>query len=256
MLAEGQSAEQVDNYIRQDLSSITLDSGDLRDVVAKVASTARTALPSVWGLSLSAGDPDTSVRATHAEPEPVAELERLQHVRGSGVSLEALARNRPVTCTLEDLARRWPDLAAEAERHGVTTVIAIPVGVASQPVGVLTLYVTHPDVLELQPTESVARALAAHAAVILRNATLFAAAQARVAQLAEALETRETIAQAKGVIMARHDCDPDTAFELLRDISQRSHRKLRDVAAEVVTSMGAGARPYGITDDPPEGNDR
>src|SRR5579862_2311662 len=47
---------------------------------------------------------------------------------------------------------------------------------------------------------------------------------------------RATIEQAKGILMARHSVDADTAFERLRDHSQHNGRKLSDVAAAVVES--------------------
>lgn len=53
-----------------------------------------------------------------------------------------------------------------------------------------------------------------------------------------ALETRAVIEQAKGMVMLREGLDPDAAFRMLVAISQRSHRKLRDVAALVVGSAG------------------
>ena len=47
---------------------------------------------------------------------------------------------------------------------------------------------------------------------------------------------RAAIEQAKGILMERHSIDADRAFELLREQSQRSGRKLADVAAAVVAS--------------------
>jgi two-component system, response regulator / RNA-binding antiterminator len=47
---------------------------------------------------------------------------------------------------------------------------------------------------------------------------------------------RATIEQAKGILMARHSLDADRAFEMLRDHSQRTGRKLADVALAVVES--------------------
>jgi AmiR/NasT family two-component response regulator len=47
---------------------------------------------------------------------------------------------------------------------------------------------------------------------------------------------RATIEQAKGILMARHGIDQQGAFELLRSHSQRSGRRLVDVAQAVVES--------------------
>jgi response regulator NasT len=47
---------------------------------------------------------------------------------------------------------------------------------------------------------------------------------------------RATIEQAKGILMARNSIDADTAFEMLRNRSQQSGRKLGDLADAVVQS--------------------
>ena len=55
-----------------------------------------------------------------------------------------------------------------------------------------------------------------------------------MALLATALDSRDTIGQAKGVLIVTFGCSPDEAFQLLRTQSQRENRKLVDVAAEIV----------------------
>jgi response regulator NasT len=47
---------------------------------------------------------------------------------------------------------------------------------------------------------------------------------------------RAVIEQAKGILMARHSVDADTAFELLRSHSQHNGNKLFEVASSVVES--------------------
>ena len=47
---------------------------------------------------------------------------------------------------------------------------------------------------------------------------------------------RAVIEQAKGILMARRGIDAETAFELLRDTSRRSGRKVGDVADAIVQS--------------------
>ena len=76
--------------------------------------------------------------------------------------------------------------------------------------------------------------------------TTLAGSHERIDQLTEALETREVIAQAKGIIMAKEACDAEEAFAVLRRISQHTHRKLRDVAAEIVISVNHNADGNGV----------
>jgi hypothetical protein len=56
------------------------------------------------------------------------------------------------------------------------------------------------------------------------------------AHLQVALNNSREIGTAIGVLMAHHKVTQDAAFALLRQASQTLHRKLRDVAAEVVTT--------------------
>jgi hypothetical protein len=52
--------------------------------------------------------------------------------------------------------------------------------------------------------------------------------------LATALESRDLIGQAKGVIMVSVGCSADEAFQLLKQQSQHENRKLVAVAADIV----------------------
>jgi AmiR/NasT family two-component response regulator len=56
----------------------------------------------------------------------------------------------------------------------------------------------------------------------------------KVGQLENALERRATIERAKGILMERHNVGEQRAFELLRDHSRASGRRVIDVARSVV----------------------
>jgi AmiR/NasT family two-component response regulator len=57
-----------------------------------------------------------------------------------------------------------------------------------------------------------------------------------IANLERALLTSRRISTAVGMLMATRRVTEDAAFNLLRLASQRSERKLRDVAEDVITS--------------------
>ena len=57
-----------------------------------------------------------------------------------------------------------------------------------------------------------------------------------------ALETRDLIGQANGVIMASMGCSPDESFMLMVKQSQHENRKLTDVAAEIVQRVTSRRR--------------
>ena len=55
----------------------------------------------------------------------------------------------------------------------------------------------------------------------------------KIMNLERALESSREIGCAMGILMARELCTQDQAFDRLRTASQHTHRKLRDIAAEV-----------------------
>ncbi|MDJ0462783.1 ANTAR domain-containing protein [Streptomyces sp. H27-C3] len=61
-----------------------------------------------------------------------------------------------------------------------------------------------------------------------------------VDQLATALRTRPVIDQATGMVTHMLGCDAQDAFGMLRRFSQRSNRKLAEVAESVVRGRGRG----------------
>ena len=65
---------------------------------------------------------------------------------------------------------------------------------------------------------------------------------AQVRQLQTALETRIVIEQAKGVLAGQSQTPIEDGFEVLRKRSQLQNRKLREIAAEIVESVGADGR--------------
>jgi AmiR/NasT family two-component response regulator len=100
--------------------------------------------------------------------------------------------------------------------------------------GVLNLYSRHRPFGEAD--EAVGRRFMPPASVAVANARAYAKAHAVIEQLQEALQTRDVIGQAKGIIQAREHCGPEEAFERLRDLSQHRNVKLRDLAKAMVES--------------------
>ena len=62
------------------------------------------------------------------------------------------------------------------------------------------------------------------------------ALETEVAQLRTAMDSRAPIEQAKGVLMLLTGCGDQVAFDVLTHISSHTHRKVRDVASELVGS--------------------
>jgi len=83
------------------------------------------------------------------------------------------------------------------------------------------------------PGELLARLAVHHELACLRTFALDEA-EDRSANLAQALASNRQIGAAIGILMASHKVTSDRAFALLREASNRTNRRLRDVADQVV----------------------
>ena len=96
----------------------------------------------------------------------------------------------------------------------------------------LTLYSTRTEAFTQED-----RATGSMLAVIAAHLISAALAQEQIVQLRQGLESNREIGRACGIIMARGNLTPDQAIDLLRQSSQRSNRKLRDIATDIVDTV-------------------
>lgn len=78
------------------------------------------------------------------------------------------------------------------------------------------------------------------------SADLIAALEQEVAQLRRALTTHAVVDQAMGVVIAYARVEPDTAWEILRDVSQHTNTKLREIAEHIVQWPRCGWLPQEV----------
>jgi AmiR/NasT family two-component response regulator len=78
-----------------------------------------------------------------------------------------------------------------------------------------------------------------HELASLRNFALDEA-ENRSANLEQALSSNRQIGAAIGILMAMHKLPSDRAFALLREASNNTNRRLRDVADQVVLTGSLG----------------
>ncbi|QDQ09804.1 ANTAR domain-containing protein [Streptomyces spectabilis] len=70
-----------------------------------------------------------------------------------------------------------------------------------------------------------------------------AALQEEVAQLRRAVDSHAVVDQAIGIVMACGGTRPETAWELLREVSQNTNIKLREIAEHLVRWPRCGGLP-------------
>jgi hypothetical protein len=120
---------------------------------------------------------------------------------------------------------RWPRFAAEAARLGVGSCMSFQLFVERDSLGALNLYSRSPHAFGAE-SEDIGLVFASHAAVALSGAQT-------EENLRKAMNTRDVLGQAKGILMERYKLTSDQAFHTLARASMQANRKIIDVAVEL-----------------------
>lgn len=133
---------------------------------------------------------------------------------------------RPVL--VDDLAaeRRWPGFTGRACALGLASMLAFPLVMPASPSAVLSVHATVPAAFDAGTVR-----LLSDCSVPLSLAVRHVA---QTDSLRQALETRQVIGEATGILMERHRIDSVTAFEQLAHASQRLNTKLRVIAEHLL----------------------
>ncbi|MDO5499101.1 MAG: GAF and ANTAR domain-containing protein [Propionibacteriaceae bacterium] len=163
---------------------------------------------------------------TAAETDPiVGELHRIQFETGEGPCIQTSVEHETVVSNDLCDEPRWPRFCPQVVELGIRSTLSLELFVGRHEYGALNVYSSAPGAFDLE-AESVGLLLASHAALAM-------VATDTEQGLRMALNTRDLIGQAKGILMERHRVDSTKAFDMLVRSSQRRNRKLRDLAAQV-----------------------
>jgi GAF domain-containing protein len=217
-----------------ELGRMKLGEGDLQAVLGRVAQLARQTLPGMAGASVTLVESDRAFTAAFTG-QLALDLDETQYQDGFGPCLE-VAQSAGIVAVPDMAAEtRWPAFARQALAAGVRSSLSVALPLQEAVLGALNLYATEPGIFDQDAVE-MARTFAGYAAVAIANARLYQSTAALAENMRRAMETRAVIEQAKGILVAQQHCTPEQAFELLTRLSQTTHRKLRDCAADLVAS--------------------
>jgi len=126
---------------------------------------------------------------------------------------------------------RWPEFGRRAaEETGVLSMLSYRLFFEDDDqVAALNIYATKPYAFD-DSDETTGLVLATQASFAISGA----AQDEKIEHLERALSSNRDIGVAMGIVMNRYLVSRDEAFNILRMVSQHSHRKLVEVALEVV----------------------
>lgn len=182
-----------------------------------------------WGgISLIQGEVIESRAPTD---QIVAELDALQSEFDEGPCLSALREKQ--TVKIDDMAadERWPRFSTAAAERGVCSSLSFRLFVRGGNLGALNLYGGEANRFS-DDSIVIGEVLAQHASVAL-------ATVATEAQFGRAVDSRDIIGQAKGLLMQRNGVDGHHAFRMLTRASQDTNTKLIEIARQLVQAHEA-----------------
>ncbi|MDT5237539.1 MAG: hypothetical protein QOF47_3526 [Mycobacterium sp.] len=163
--------------------------------------------------------------ATHKWP---ILLDEIQQRHREGPCLTAAWEEKIIHVADLEADDRFPLYRQDGlDRTPIRSVMAFQMFIADERMGALNVYAEESHAFG-QESRDIGLIFAAHSSVAWNSAR-------RDEQFKRALASRDTIGQAKGMIMERYGVDAVQAFEVLRKLSQDSNVPLVQVATELVT---------------------
>jgi GAF domain-containing protein len=169
--------------------------------------------------------------------ERASRLDESQYATSEGPCLHSLDTGQPVHIADAEVEVRWPNYLAVARGQGLRSSLSLPLTVRGVTAGAMNIYGFEAGDAFADPVRQRCEVFAGQASGALQ----LVLGQVRDSeirdQLEQALSSCTVIDQAIGILMGQQLCTADEAFALLRMRSQSSQRKLRDVAADVITKV-------------------
>jgi transcriptional regulator with GAF, ATPase, and Fis domain len=185
------------------------------------------------GIMLADQRGGLEVLAASSHATWLLELFELQH--DEGPCLDAFRSGQAVS-KADEVAMRasWPSFTPRLAQAGFASAQAIPMRLRNDVIGALNVFRVAPGALS-QSDMQLARALADVATVGIVQQRVISARDLLAEQLQDALTSRVSIEQAKGVLAERVGVGVDDAFALLRTHARRHGLPLRQVVAGVLS---------------------
>jgi transcriptional regulator with GAF, ATPase, and Fis domain len=228
------------------LTRFLVTESSVGDTLLQVAEIAVEALPParMAGVTLlgETGRPTTAVFTDEDSPA----IDQAQYDSGNGPCLDAWRHRQVIVVDdVDKVADEYAEFSAACAEHGVYSTLSLPLVAAGTGLGALNLYAPLRNGFGAEHVD-LGQDLAVAAATVLANASAYWTTYEHSLNLAEAMKSRSTIEQAKGMLMANSPhLSPDDAFQILSKASQRENRKVREIAQQIV-DRAAPPRPPSV----------
>jgi GAF domain-containing protein len=217
------------------MSGLLLSRETVTSALSLITSVAVETMPGAVGAGVTILDEQG--RRTSAATDPrVERADALQYEYDEGPCLAAVALRQLVR--VDDVAGdpRWPRWSADAAPLGLGAALSSPMMAAGdRPLGAVKVYGARARAFDDQAGRLLTL-FAAQAAVLVANVQSHERAQRLSDGLRRAVHERDAVSVAKGVLMARHGVDEETAFSMLLARAAQDETPLVEAARAVAHS--------------------
>ncbi|MEJ2867473.1 ANTAR domain-containing protein [Actinomycetospora sp. OC33-EN08] len=232
----GDSGERVGADLAQALDEAArglMERGDEESVEYTLRLIVRGAIrtiPHVEEAGISLVERSGTVESYAPSSDVVSDLDQFQNEIGEGPCLDSIwHEQRTLIDDMADAKDRWPRYAPAALERGIGSLLSFQLFASRGSAGALNLYASAPHAFN-EGSADTGALFAAQAALALHGAK-------RVQGLTIALDSRDVIGQAKGILMERFGVPQERAFAMLVQSSQQTNMKLSVVATWLVDEL-------------------
>ncbi len=226
------AADTALSAMRQ-LTAIPADEQVVDSALRLVVALAKTTVPHADGVSVSLSR-HGQLSTVAASDQTILDMDGGQYATGQGPCVDASVEGRWFHAASLDEETRWPAFVPLAQTLGINAILSNPLVAGDRSVGALNIYSRTAGAFRAQD-QRLAAVFATEASTVLTEAGVQVTDEQLALGLAEALRSREVIAQAQGILMKRRGLDAAEGYAFLRDFSRKTNRPLRELAEEMVT---------------------
>jgi GAF domain-containing protein len=200
---------------------------DSETVIAELAEHAVVEVPGAQYAGITVTRNGKHIDTTAATHQWPILLDKIQQRHCEGPCLTAAWEEKTIHVADLETDERFPMYRRDAlSETPIRSVMSFQLFIAGETMGALNVYAEEPHAFN-DVSRSIGLVFAAHSSVAWNSAR-------REEQFKRALASRDTIGQAKGMIMERYGVDAVQAFEVLRKLSQDSNVPLIQIASDLI----------------------
>jgi GAF domain-containing protein len=217
------------------MSGLVLSRETVDTALELVTSLAAATTAGTMGAGVTVVD-EQGRRSKAASNQAVERADALQYELDEGPCLTAWATREIVRIDDTTTDSRWPRWSDAVQSLGVRSVVSAPLVIAGESIGAMKVYCERP--MNYGPhDEHIMRLLSQQAAILMSNSQSLQGARRLSRQLTGALASRDTIAQAVGVLLAQGAGSTHEAFAALAAAARQANRPVEEVARALLTTV-------------------